>query len=220
MTTDRLDASSQAQQLISRLSAPIEDLPTLLSLLAAPLDSLSLLPPRFRRHNTAPLPENAFQPTRHISLIQRALIEHVVPTWQPALEEADAMSLVDQYFIPDLFMNATPSAGLVSLYAYSTILSLPLKEYSLSLLVRLAQSYPIDRLHASVFSVTGLHTGQTTQIWEDTAKSVLSVPTRVANALEGKNVPAELELGQYFRNLSLRCEALLASLVDDQDQGS
>ena len=207
MTTDQLDASSQIQDLVNRLKSPISDLPTLLSLLAAPLDCLSLLPPRFYQCKTITLPRDVFRISRHVPLIQRALLEHVMPNWKPALDEANMMAIIDQYFVPDLFMNATPSAGQISMHAYSTVLSLPFNEYSLSLLARLSTSYPIDRLYMSIYGTSS--NAHTEYLWEDTVRNILSVPAKVANALEGRNIPSELEQGQYFRNLSIRTEMLL-----------
>ncbi|KAI0035955.1 telomere length regulation protein-domain-containing protein [Vararia minispora EC-137] len=207
MAADQLDASSQIQDLINRLRSPIPDLPTLLSLLTAPLDCLSILPPRFHQYKAITLPPDAFRTSRHVPLIQRALLEHVTPAWKPALDEANMMALVDQYFVPDAFMNATPSAGQVSMHAYSTLLSLPFNDYSLSLLTRLSTSYPVDRLYTSIYGTgSSVRAGY---LWEDAIRNVLSVPAKVANALEGRNIPPELEQGQYFRNLSIRTEILL-----------
>jgi telomere length regulation protein len=220
MAADRLDSSSKIQDHINRLRSPVPDLTTLLGLLSAPLDCLSLLPPRFHRYNTSPLPHDAFQISRHVPLLQRALLEHIVPTWRSSLEEENMLTIVDQYFVPDVFLSATSAAGQVSMHAYSTILSLPLGDYSLSILCRLASFYPIDRMHTSVFEdKAAAPVRQATRLWEDTVRNVLSAPAKVANALHGKGIPPALEQGPYFRALAVRIEALLAALAERRAAG-
>jgi telomere length regulation protein len=132
------------------------------------------------------------------------------------------MSLVEQWFIPDAFSFASPAAGEVTVHAYISILSLPFTPYSVDLLARLTKAYPLDRLHTAVFSRQNKVSSsrQTILAWEDAVKSALSVPARVANALEGKReIPEELEQGPYFANLSVRCEALLWKLSQDRTEG-
>jgi telomere length regulation protein len=213
MASNGADDLAQTYRLINQLQTPITDLSTLLSLLSAPLDCLALLPPRFLRYNTSPLPPNSLQISRHIPVIQRALLDHVVPSWKSMLDEESATILIDQFFVPDAFMNRSSSAGIVALYAYSTILARPSGDYALSLLERLSSSYPIDRLHTAIFKDTQTVSHvQSIRLWEDCVRNVLSVPARVANALEGKNVPTELEQGRYFHKLVIRCEELLLAV--------
>ncbi|KAI9446831.1 hypothetical protein H4582DRAFT_1908693 [Lactarius indigo] len=191
----------QIRDIVNRLKAPITDLPTLLALISGPLDSIGLLPPHYRQYNTAPLPV-AVNISRHVPPIQRALLEHVIPTWELVLSQEKLTSLVEQWFIPDAFSYAKPAAGEVAVHAYASILSLPLTSYSTNLLARLTKAYPLDRLHSR---------------WEDVVKSILSVPARVANALEGKGgCPKELEQGPYFSHICLRSEALFWELSQEQ----
>ncbi|KAI0303468.1 telomere length regulation protein-domain-containing protein [Multifurca ochricompacta] len=128
------------------------------------------------------------------------------------------MPLTQQWYIPDTFSYAIPAAGQVALHAYGSILSLPFTAYSLNLLARLTEAYPLDRLHTSILrSTKGPFSQQTTLSWEDAVKNVLSIPARVTNALGGTGgPPKELELGPYFAHLSLRCEALLWKLSQEQ----
>jgi telomere length regulation protein len=133
------------------------------------------------------------------------------------------MPLVEQWFIPDTFSYASPAAGEVTVHAYSSILSLPFTPYSMNLLARLTKAYPLDRLHTSVFSHPnkGSSPQRTVLAWEDVVKSILSVPAKVANALEGKGEsPNELEQGPYFANLCIRCEALLWKLSRERTEGA
>ena len=216
------DTGSQVRDAINKLQSPVPDLSTLLALISSLLDCIGLLPPHYNPYNTAPLHPEAFNPSRHIPPIQRALLEHVVPAWQPDLTRDRLMSLVEQWFIPDAFSFASPAAGEVTVHAYSSILSLPFTPYSVDLLARLTKAYPLDRLHTAVFSRQNKDSssGQTILAWEDVVKSALSVPARVANALEGnREIPEQLEQGPYFANLSVRCEALLWKLSQDRTEG-
>jgi len=217
------DTASQVRDVINKLQSPIPDLHTLLVLITSLLDCIGLLPPQYKQFNTAPLYSASFNALRHIPPIQRALLEHVIPTWEPDLSREKLMPLVEQWFIPDTFSYASPAAGEVTAHAYGSILSLPFTPYSMDLLARLTKAYPLDRLHTTVFSHLNKDPshGQTTLAWEDVVVRVLSVPARVANALEGKGEPPkELEQGPYFSNLSLRCEALLWKLSQERKEGA
>lgn len=200
----------QAEEVISQLQTALPDLSTVLGLLCGPLDSIGLLPPQFRPYNTQPLGPGAVNIPRHIPSLQRAIVQHIGPTWESALSEKDAASLLEQYFCPDVFSFASPVAGEVTLLAYSTILSLPLTEYSIRLLVGLSERYPIDRLHSAVFSRE--HGAKQTLGWEDCVRNIVAVPAKVANSLRGKDVPPQLEHGFYFRSVCRRCECAISSL--------
>jgi telomere length regulation protein len=215
------DSGSQVRNAINKLQSPLPDLPALLVLVSSLLDCIDLLPPHYKQYNTAPLQPEAFNPSRHLPPLQRALLEHVIPTWQPELSREKLMPLVEQWFIPDAFSYASPAAGEVTVCAYSSILSLPFTPYSMDLLARLTKAYPLDRLHTTVFSQLNSPLQHTILAWEDVVKSILSVPARVANFLEGKGEPPkELEQGPYFANLSVRCEALLWKLAQDRKEGA
>jgi telomere length regulation protein len=217
-----VDDSNQIRNVISKLQSRISDLPNLLALISGPLDCIGLLPPHYKQYNTAPLHLEAFNTSRHLPPLQRALLEHVIPDWEPNLSQEKLMPLVEQWFIPDTFSYATSAAGEVAVHAYTSILALPFTPYSMNLLARLTKTYPLDRLHASVFSHVNRDTSRQTHLaWEDVVKSALSVPTRVANALGGiRDIPKELELGPYFTHLSLRCEVLLWKLSQEYAEGA
>ncbi|EGN95974.1 hypothetical protein SERLA73DRAFT_170414 [Serpula lacrymans var. lacrymans S7.3] len=209
MSAEFLDSSlTQIKDVINKLQVSVTELPTLLSLLCAPLDSLGLLPPQYRRYNLHPLTSCTLNASRHIPPIQRALLQHVIPTWEAVLVEEKLISLVEQYFCPDAFSNALPAAGEIALLAYSTILSLSLTEQSIQLLCRLSKGFPIDRLHRAVFSGSTSSERQSLA-WGDCLRNVFSVPAKVANALKGKDLPPGLDHATYFNNLSLRCEVLV-----------
>ncbi|KAJ7219093.1 telomere length regulation protein-domain-containing protein [Mycena pura] len=201
----------QVEEVISQLQTELSDLNALLGLLCAPLDCIGLLPPQFTRYNVDPLPPGAVNISRHIPAFQREILRHIGPTWESALIEEDAASLLAQYLCPDVFSFASPVAGDVTLLAYATILSLPLTDYSIRVLVRLSERYPIDRLHTAVFS-HGKHDAKRTLLWEDCVRNIAAVPAKVANSLQGKGVPHQLEHGVYFNGVCKRCECAISSL--------
>jgi telomere length regulation protein len=212
---------SQVRDIMTRLQSPIPDLPTLLSLLCGPLSSLNLLPPTFRKYNNDPSTAGTLNFARHIPLLQRALLEHVIPTWESTLVEEKKTLLLTQYFCPQPSFTS-PAAGSIALLAYSSILSLPLTKYSISLLARLSTEYSIDKLHAVVFSSWNMDSLQKQSVtWEDCLRNVAAVPAKVANAA-GRDtpIPSELERGEYFNNVSLRCEYLIFTLSTAPTQGA
>lgn len=207
-----LPPDSEVRNLIRQLQHPVSDFSTLLSLLAAPLDSLSILPPIYRSYNVNPLPSGSTRVSVHVPLLQRALLQHILPTWDSDLNEQKCLLLVDQYFCPDLFSFASLAAGDIALLAYSTILSLPLTDYSIRLLVRLSKEYPIDRLHSSVFSQKDSLI-KLNRKWEDCIQNVVAIPAKVGNycGIKGLDIPPLLMEGKYFDSLSVRCESLIST---------
>ena len=212
MTAPLGDTSNQVREVIKRLQSPIPDLSALLSLLCGLLDSLGLLPPQYSKYNDNPLPKGALNLTRHILPLQRVLLEHVFPVWESALEEEKKVSLLNQFFCPDSFSFMSVVAGDIAVLAYSSILSLPLTTYSINLLAHLSTEYPVDRLHAAVFSSQALQK-HSPVIWQDCLRNVISVPGKVANAIgTDTSAPLELEHRVYFDNVSVRCEFLISTL--------
>ncbi|KAL7283187.1 hypothetical protein ACG7TL_002613 [Trametes sanguinea] len=192
--------TAQIQEVISRLQSPIPDLPTLLALLTAPLASIGLLPPRFTGYNTSPISHEALQVPRHAPLLQRALLENVLPTWEAVLIQEHAYELIEQYFCPDAISFASPSARQLALYAYSTILSTAMQDYSLRLLAKLVKGYPIDVLYGILFSQSSDGSlGRHSITWEDCVRDVVAIPAKAANfSGERRDLPAVLEHGPYF----------------------
>ncbi|KAJ4488144.1 telomere length regulation protein-domain-containing protein [Lentinula aciculospora] len=203
-------SDSEVRNLINAIQHPVSDISTLLSLITAPLDCLRILPPIFRRYNVNPLPSGSIKTSVHIPLLQRALLQHVLANWGLELEKQGNLSLLDQYFCPDLFSFASTVAGDVAVLAFATILSLPFTDHSIRLLARLSKEYPVDRLHSSIFSQKGSSV-KLDQKWEDCIQNVVAVPAKVGNYCGTRNldVPVFLRHGDYFNNLSLRCESLI-----------
>ena len=203
-------AVAQIKDVITRLQSPVSDISTLLCLLAAPLNCIGLLPPRFTKYDTESLSKDHFSIAKHLPSIQRALLEHVIPAWEPTLLEEGYHELVEQYFCPDAISFASRAAGQVAVLAYSTILSSTIHEPAVRLLVKLCRAYPIDVLFSAIASSKGKLKEVT---WEDCVRNVAALPVKVANAMGPRgSIPAELQLDTYFNNLSLRCERLMFTL--------
>jgi telomere length regulation protein len=221
MTAVQDDAPTRIREVITRLQSPIPDLTTLLSLLCGPLDSLELLPPQHRKYNNNPIPKGTLNLTKHILPLQRVLLEYVFPTWESTLIEEKKLMLLTQFFCPDSFSFASAAAGDIAVLAYSSILSLPLKDHSINLLARLSTAYPVDRLHTAVFSSQALNPSQKQSvIWEDCLRNVIAAPGKVANATgTNASIPPELEPKTYFDNVSLRSEFLIFTLSVASNRG-
>ncbi|EMD38650.1 hypothetical protein CERSUDRAFT_153646 [Gelatoporia subvermispora B] len=215
MSAEFLDAAlAQIQDVIARLQSPITDISTLFQLLSAPLACIGLLPPRYRKHDVLSLHSKSFDIDRHVPPLQRALLEHIIPTWGSILDQEHAFELVEQYFCPDSMSFASPAAGRVAVHAYSTLLSIPLRQQSIRLLATLCKSYPIDVLHSVVFARhNSTSSGKQTITWEDCVRNVAAIPAKVANVVaDSTAIPVELEQGAYFRHFSVRCEHLMWQL--------
>lgn len=217
-TMQSSDSRTQIQNILEQLRAQVSDLQTLLNLLTSPLDSLGLLPPQFRRHNTQPIHPGTLNIKKHIPQLQRVLLQNIVPTWGMLLAENNATLLIDQYFCPDSFSNALPAAGEIAILAYSTLVSSQMTEYALRSLERLSVEYPVDRLHTAAFA--HIDKGVRDVGWEDCVRDLCMVPTKVANSLgTTRDVPLGLENEVYFNNLSVRCEQLIFTLSAKSSKG-
>lgn len=212
MPLDEDHTQGSMHRIISQLNADVADRSTLLALLAAPLESLQLLAPQYRQLNNSGIVLMQSNVLKNISSIQKIILEKIAPTWLHELQLNTQHLLLDQYFCPDSFAFASPNARRVALDAYSTLLSLPLNEYSIYLLNRLIREYPIDRLYSLIFSGhSGYSSVKAMTVWEDCVQNLVSIPAKVANSLAGKHkLPESLEHGLFFNRLSLR----VASLVD------
>ncbi|KAL1947580.1 hypothetical protein VTO73DRAFT_13304 [Trametes versicolor] len=88
---------------------------------------------------------------------------------------------------------------------------MPMKDYSIRLLAKLAKAYPIDVLHTILFSGnSGVLYGRHSMTWEDCVRNVLAVPAKVANYMEERrDLPPALEYGSFFADVSIRTEQLI-----------
>lgn len=162
----------------------------LTSLLAAPLAHYGLLPSSLSKLNT--LAKNSTHSVASIQLIltfQRTILQHVVQTWLPSLEEQGYAGLLDGYFCPS---SKLEEGGLVAIHAYTTLLLLPPKQYEAAMLARLVKEWPMDVLHAFIFEHQEMEDNQKAILWEGLVKAVFGCPGKVFNALANQT-PKELE---------------------------
>jgi telomere length regulation protein len=213
------DTLTQIKSVVDSLHSPIIELQTLLSLLCRPLGCIGILPPQWRRFNLEPLQgPGTIDIAKAFAPLQRALIEHVLPTWSTVLANEGHLPLVDQYFCPDAFSFALYAAGEVVLCAYSTLLSSVLTEEPIRLLAKLSGQYPIDRLHTAAFA--GDHSSARKSLrWDDCLRNVFAVPVKVANAVGTRDLPPQLELATFFDDLSTGTERLVFNLSRSPWQG-
>lgn len=191
-------AQDDVKQILDTLQSPISDLETLLISLARPLESIGLLQTQFQRYALQKLPKGAFNIPKHLPVIQRALLQSILPSWENTLHEGDALKIADQFFcpIPSTLQNAVR----VALEAYTTILSTPFDTLSVRYLSQLTRSYPIQTLFDYVFDSNPPNTAAIR--WEDCVRAAISVPTKVANFCgRGHPVPENLQYGTYITNL-------------------
>ncbi|KAF9653888.1 hypothetical protein BDM02DRAFT_3086639 [Thelephora ganbajun] len=196
-------ARDDVKQILDALQSPISDLETLLPLLARPLESIGLLQTQSQKYVSEKLPRGSLNIPKHLPVIQRALLQNILPSWDNALYEENALELADQFLCPTLPtpQNATRTA----LEAYGTILSAPFNDFSIRYLSQLARSYTIQTLFYCVFdsdppNIAALR-------WEDCVRAVISVPTKVANFCGHEQpVPDNLQYDTYIAGLCSHTE--------------
>ena len=187
------------KQILDALQSPISDLETLLTLLARPLESVGLLQTRFQKYALEKLPKGSFSIPKHLPVIQRALLQNILPTWDSALHEEDALEISDQFFCPT--PSASQNAGQTALEAYTTILSTPFNTFSVRYLSQLIRSYPIQTLFDCVFDSNPPNIAAIR--WEDCVRAVISLPTKVANFCGHEHpIPDNLQYDNYTTDLS------------------
>ena len=202
-------AQDDLKQILDALQSPISDLETLLALLARPLESIGLLQTRFQKYALEKLPKGSFNIPKHLPVIQRALLQNILPSWDSTLHEENALEISDQFFCPT--PSVSQNASRTALEAYSTILSTPFNTFSVRYLSQLTRSYPIQTLFDCVFDLNPPNIAAIR--WEDCIRAVISVPTKVANFC-GHNhpVPDNLQYGNYTTDLSMHTEDIIWKL--------
>jgi len=192
-------AQDDLKQILDALQSPISDLETLLTLLARPLESIGLLQKRFQKYASEKLPKGSFNIPKHLPAIQRALLQNVLPSWDSALHEENALEILDQFFCPT--PSVSQNAGRTALEAYATILFTPFNTFSVQYLSQLARSYPIQTLFDCVFDSNPPNIAAIR--WEDCVRVVISVPVKVANFCGHEHpVPKNLQYDAYITDLS------------------
>lgn len=204
------ESELSVQGVINYLRTPIHDIHNLVRLLCVPLEATRLLPPQYRKHHAHSSESGkVIDVSKFIPILQRILLEAVLPTWEPTLKEEGYMPLIQQYFCPDNSSTSSTAAGITALCAYSSILSLS-TQIKLDMLLKLTKEYPIDRLYTTISEIPDAE--RRSLAWDDCLRNLFAVPGKVANALAGCIIPPLLEMPDYNSNLSVRCECLLYSL--------
>lgn len=207
---------TRIRETIQRLQEPVPDEAELLSLLAAPLDALGILPPPYRTFNALPFNiREAFDIYKFIPQLQTAILRNVVPAWYQQLQERNRHEILNQFFSPDLFSSSSKTAIEIALCAYGSILSSPFQTVSIDLLCRLSKNYPIDKLFLGLFSASSsCASHRKATVWEDYVRDVFSTPTKAANFVKDGEIPVILRRREYFSNLAIGMERLVSSFAD------
>ena len=209
-------AQDDAKQILDALQSPIPDLETLLTLLARPLESLGLLQTRFQKYALEKLPKGAFSVPKHLPVIQRALLQNILPSWESALHEGEALGIADQFLCP--IPSDSQNAVRTALEAYTTILSTPFNTFSVRYISQLTTSYSIQTLFDCVFDSNPSDIAAIR--WEDCVRAVISVPTKVANFCGREHpIPDSLRYDAYTTDLCSHTGDILLGL-SSSDSGS
>ncbi|KAF9793253.1 telomere length regulation protein-domain-containing protein [Thelephora terrestris] len=202
-------AQDDVKHILDSLQSPISDLETLLNLLARPLESIGLLQTRFQNHVSEKLPKGSFNIPKHLPVIQRALLQSILPSWDSALRESNVIEIADQFLCPK--SPTSQNAIRTALEAYTTILSIPFNTFSIQYLSRLASSYHIQILFDCLFDSNPQNIAAIR--WEDCVRTVISVPTKVANFCGHEHsVPGNLRYDAYVAELCSHTEAIVWAL--------
>lgn len=140
--------------------------------------------------------------------LQQSLLEHVVPTWLPTLQERPAcLSHLQAYFYPVLPSNPSQqllsTAIQVALSSYLTLvpfLTSPAcppqsRQFVLSALATLSAAYPIDSMYWAIWgSQVSSRDSQAELKWEEVIKILVGLPSKVANSVGARN--QELSAGE------------------------
>jgi len=191
-------AQDDAKQILDALQSPIPDLETLLTLLARPLESIGLLQTRFQRYALEKLPKRAFSIPKHLPVVQRVLLQNVLPSWEGPLHEGEALGIAEQFLCP--IPSNSRNAPRTALEAYTTILSTPFNTFSVRYLSQLTRSYSVRTLFDCVFDVNPPDIAAIR--WEDYVRTVISVPVKVANFCGREYpIPENLRYDTYITDL-------------------
>ena len=203
-------AQDDVKQILDSLQSPIPDLETLLNLLARPLQSIGLLQTRFQKYVPEKLPQGSLSIPKHLPVIQRALVQTILPSWDSALHEENVQEIAEEFLCP----TSSPSrnATRTALEAYITILSAPFNTFSIRYLSRLTESYHIQLLFDCVFESNPPDIAAIR--WEDCVRAMISLPTKVANFCGHKHsVPGNIQYDTYVANLCSHTEGIIERLT-------
>ena len=194
------------KQILDSLQSPIPDLETLLDSLARPLASIGLLQTRFQKHVSEKLPKGSFSFQKHLPVIQRALLQNILPSWDSTLREEKVLEIAEQFLCPT--PSHSQAAIRTALEAYTTILSIPFNTFSIRYLSQLTTSYRIPLLFDYVLDSSPQDVAAVR--WEDCVRALVSLPTKVANFCGHEHsVPRNLQYDTYVANLCSHTEEIV-----------
>jgi telomere length regulation protein len=199
-----------AREIIERLKRPIEDVDTLLHLLFVPLQALGILPVQYQHYVKTSLRSESFVIAKHVPLIQVALLQHVLPSWETELARSSLLSVIDLWFCPEI-LPLREVYGEIALHAYTSLLSTPLDAPSIRYFARLRELYPAERIHDVVFHRSAIDDARRQRDWEDHLQILTTGPAKIANASATRKltVPSSLDHGPYFDSLCVSLEKLI-----------
>jgi telomere length regulation protein len=195
---------------IEQLQRPVVDVQTLLSALCPPLEALGVLPTKFAQYVDVRVRPASRVTARHITRIQSAILEHVLPAWETELEKQHLGAVLGLWLCP-VRSEKGPGAGTIAVEAYASLLSLPITTQSLPWITRLVDAYPIEAVHSIIFDHVTTDISKAQLRWEDAVRVITSVPAKAANALGTLklDLPPPLKYGRYMNRLFIGVEQLI-----------
>lgn len=235
------DATPLLRSLREALKAPIASLDLLLSLLRQPLDLLGLDDNSAGAWSSSRDGEaREILLSRFIGSLQSVLLTSVIPIWWESLDEGDeARALLQAWFCPrepakgwDARRRHDADRVAVSSYQILTTClstpspaagpsrspSLPSSPVSISfaipVLASLSHSYPLARLHASLFDGYQSRVASPKQavVWERLLRVLVKLPAKISNATEGGRrlgIPVELEQPVWLGGMTTELETVV-----------
>lgn len=198
------DRSQTLRNIFARLREPIAELEELEDLLRTFLNAFDLGRSTSSSTLITELPKAPHQPPRTVSSqharmatsIQDLILFSVVPTWDRPLKDDHKEHILQDVFCPippsGSSPSSSPAAGELALSAYSVLISSTITPFTLRVLPRLLERYPIDAMHTLLFG-----SGNQTRLldWEMLLKAIGSIPARVANAMgeDSSGIPEALQ---------------------------
>lgn len=185
------------REAVVHLKDPLVDEATLRAALDAPLRLLGLLP---RQHDVSKIPPSTS--ARYVATLQNNIIQHIFPAWSAALLDGQSkvcLDLLTQYFCPAIqSVKLNKSLALnFALHSRLSLLAAPLGPLSIHLLDLLSSNYSLNTFfhHHYLEPARNSEESSSELNWETCVKSIVSVPTKIANALgpEDRDIPYSLQ---------------------------
>jgi len=205
VATHEATLSSPVHEFLASLRSPIESLEQLETLLLQPLTTLTLVPQGFRASLVVELQRNEL--LKMMPFIQDTILNVVLPTWFLPLQEIGHLILIQQFFCPSRLSNTDlPESevselskmvlsGLSSLKAYLPSLNMKdpgpavILPFVVSTISSIISQYSVDVIYVNTFMTDkdkhDAKNASAIQDWDDYIRVVCSIPSRVANILEG-----------------------------------